>query len=142
MVAKSILILLCCAACTVYADFCSEEKGIENFSRKKFGGVWYFAYTYGTRISIAFGDGCMKSDHNVTEYGFDAVLDYYDQNKREKFVAAVPLKKEGGSYFQVTPKGQNVQLYSVLLETDYKNYLTEYFCLYGESKYSKLYQKF
>nr|CAH7766747.1 unnamed protein product [Callosobruchus chinensis] len=134
MIAKSILILLCCAAITVSADFCSEQKGIENFNLKKFEGVWYFAYKYGTRVSVAFGDGCMKSDHNATQNGFQAILDFYDQGKREKFVADVPLKKKGGSYFQVTPTGLDVQMYSVLLDTDYKNYLVEFYCLYGQSK--------
>nr|CAH7766746.1 unnamed protein product [Callosobruchus chinensis] len=132
MIAKSILILLCCAAITVSADFCSEQKGIENFNLKKFEGVWYFAYKYGTRVSVAFGDGCMKSDHNATQNGFQAILDFYDQGKREKFVADVPLKKKGGSYFQVTPTGLDVQMYSVLLDTDYKNYLVEFYCLYGQ----------
>nr|CAH7766749.1 unnamed protein product [Callosobruchus chinensis] len=47
----------------------------------------------------------MKSDHNATQNGFQAILDFYDQGKREKFVADVPLKKKGGSYFQVTPTG-------------------------------------
>nr|CAH7749093.1 unnamed protein product [Callosobruchus chinensis] len=131
---KSIVILfLCCAARAISADFCSDEKGIENFNLTAFQGVWYFAYKYGTRISVSFGDACMRSDHTMTKTGFQVLLEYYDsKKKRHSFVADVPRMKEGGSYFEVNSEEQNMHMYTVLLETDYDNYLTEYFCLRGQ----------
>ncbi|VEN39380.1 unnamed protein product [Callosobruchus maculatus] len=99
-------------------------------------GVWYFAYKYGTRISVSFGDACVKSDHTKTKNGFEVFLEYYDsKKKKQSFVADVPLMKEGGSYFEVNSKEQNMHMYTVLLETDYENYLTEFFCLRGQSPF-------
>ncbi|CAH1980176.1 unnamed protein product [Acanthoscelides obtectus] len=128
---KSIAVLSS-VLCLVLADFCKEEKGIESFDPEKFKGVWYFSYRYGIKTPVSFANSCMKSDLNVTENGFEAKLEFYNNGKRKSFVVDVPLKKEGGSYFQITPKGANVQVYAVLLDTDYENYVTEYFCMFGK----------
>ncbi|CAH1980175.1 unnamed protein product [Acanthoscelides obtectus] len=101
---KSIAVLSS-VLCLVLADFCKEEKGIESFDPEKFKGVWYFSYRYGIKTPVSFANSCMKSDLNVTENGFEAKLEFYNNGKRKSFVVDVPLKKEGGSYFQITPKG-------------------------------------
>nr|CAI5840323.1 unnamed protein product [Callosobruchus analis] len=78
-----LVIICCCAAQVVSADFCSGEKGIENFNLTAFQGVWYFSYKYGSRIPVWFGNAYMH-------------------------------------------------VYTVPLETDYENYLTEFFCVRGQ----------
>ncbi|VEN43465.1 unnamed protein product [Callosobruchus maculatus] len=111
---------------------CLEPAGVKNFDRAKFSGSWRNHVVVGTSLVTDVIPPCVAfSFTGSTKY--DVLLSYV-RDGQVGTLSSVEVSSTGGSFIVSDDSGRLAKI--VVLDTDYVNYASLYFCAVSNSSRS------